>query len=235
MTLLHPDVAFRRDQHRPAEPSSPRSPRRTAGVLTLVTGFVLTVIMVVTPASTASAQKRLRVKARTTTATGAALATRPALVPSGPVPGDPSVADLFARINADRQANGLPAVRWDDRLGALAANWAQDMATNGFRHRDLHALGIGEGQYADLRLVSENIAMGSLVDTGTLHDLLMRSAGHRANTLDGDADVVGVGTFCDPKGQLWVAVDFGGDGVGGVPDNPNGSARATGASGGTHC
>lgn len=182
----------------------------------------------------AEASKRLRVKARTAVGAASAGAAAVAIPASGPAPAGGMLGDLFMRINADRLANGLLAVRWDDRLGALAANWTSDMAVNGFRHRNLNTLGIGTGQYADLRLITENIARGSLVDGGTLHDLLMRSPGHRANTLDGDVDVVGIGALCS-GGDLWVAVNFGGDGRAGVPDNGNGTARATGPSGGFGC
>ena len=194
----------------------------------------LTSLLPLTGTNPAEAQKRLRVRSHRATATAAPAAPAPPAPSPSSAPPEPKVADLLTRTNADRAANGLPALRWDNRLASLATQWSDDMATNGFRHRSLSALGIGAGEYADMRVISENIAMGGATNTGTLHDLLMRSPGHLANIMDGNVDMVGIGATCDPQGQLWITVNFAGDGAGVVPDAPGGQ-RATGPSGGFGC
>lgn len=209
-------------------PSQHSFPKRLALVL------LLTSLLPLTGTSPVGAQKRLRVRTRRATATVTQAAPVPPPAAPSPASSESKVADLLARINADRAANGLPPVRWDNRLANLATQWSADMATNGFRHRSLSALGIGTGEYADMRVVSENIAMGGGTNTGSLHDLLMRSPGHLANILDGEVDMVGIGAVCDPQGQLWITVNFAGDGAGVVPDAPGGQ-RATGPSGGFGC
>ena len=208
---------------------------------TVATSGLLAIVMVTTLVTVgpAGAQKRFRVKARRTLSSAEMAPSAAVVAPvppaaSGPGPGDPRVVDLLDRTNADRAANGLPALRWDSRLGTLASQWSKDMAANGFRHRSLSAVGIGTGQFADLYSISENIAMGEGVDTAVLHDLLMRSPGHLVNTMDGGSALVGIGAACDARGQLWITVNFGGDGTGVVPDAPGGQ-RATGASGGQGC
>ena len=208
---------------------------------TTATGALLAIVMVTTlvTGGAAGAQKRFRVKARRTVSSTAmppsAVVAAPVLPAAmGPGPGDPRVVDLLNRTNADRAVNGLPALRWDPRLGNLASQWSQDMAANGFRHRSLSEVGIGTGQFADLYSISENIAMGEGVNTAVLHDLLMRSPGHLVNTMDGGSGLVGIGAACDARGQMWITVNFGGDGTGVVPDAPGGQ-RATGASGGQGC
>ncbi len=200
----------------------------------IVLALLLTSLLPLTGINPAEAQKRLRVRSRRATTTAPQAAPVPPVTSPSPAPSEPKVADILARTNADRAANGLPALRWDNRLASLATQWSADMATNGFRHRSLGALGIGTGEYADMRVISENIAMGSSTNTGSLHDLLMRSPGHLANILDGNVDMVGIGATCDPEGQLWITVNFAGDGAGIVPDAPGGQ-RATGPSGGFGC
>ena len=38
----------------------------------------------------------------------------------------------------------------------------------------------------------------------------MNSAPHRANVLNRNYNVVGIGVFCGPDGRIWSVVDFGG-------------------------
>ena len=120
-------------------PSQHSYPKKIALVL------LLTSLLPLTGTNPAGAQKRLRVRSRRATTTATPAAPAPPPTSPSPAPSEPKVVDLLARTNADRAANGLPALRWDNRLASLATQWSADMATNGFRHRSLSALGIGTG------------------------------------------------------------------------------------------
>src|SRR5262245_51411522 len=71
---------------------------------------------------------------------------------------DPSLlGGVFAAMNGDRAANGLPALGWNDNLAAFAQNWAQWMAANmSLTHQDLMTI-LNSGGYS---WVGENILAG---------------------------------------------------------------------------
>ncbi|WP_322794757.1 CAP domain-containing protein, partial [Thermoflexus sp.] len=52
--------------------------------------------------------------------------------PSGPVERRDLAEQAFARINAERQARGLPPLAWDEALYRLALARARDMASRGY-------------------------------------------------------------------------------------------------------
>ena len=113
-------------------------------------------------------------------------------------------ADLFARLNDERAARGLPLLTWDPTLAGYAASWSANMAANGFRHSSIGNL-LGPYNY-----VGENIAAGSggTLD-GTLHNAWMHSDGHRENILAPGFSRVGVGVFCTSNGSMFLTQDFG--------------------------
>jgi uncharacterized protein YkwD len=112
--------------------------------------------------------------------------------------------DLFARLNAERAARGLAALRWDPTLATYAGSWSANMAAHGFRHSDIGGL-LGSFNY-----VGENIAMGSRgVTAGALHVAWMHSDGHRSNMLAPGFNRVGIGVYCASDGSLWATQDFG--------------------------
>jgi hypothetical protein len=112
-------------------------------------------------------------------------------------------ADLFTRLNQERAARGLPAVKWDQHLANYATMWSAYMKTVGFRHSNIGSL-LGVYNY-----VGENIAAGTAgTKAGALHGAWMRSSGHRANILAPGFTRVGIGVYCAPDGSLWLTQEF---------------------------
>lgn len=129
--------------------------------------------------------------------------------PAPPVPSAAvlAAADLFVRLNAERAARRLPALRWDAKLAASATVWSARLGRDGkLSHSDLNAL-FG-GRFDE---VGENVgyAGGTRATAGVLHNAWMQSAGHRQNMLARAFDVVGIGVFCAPDGTIWATQQFG--------------------------
>ena len=123
-----------------------------------------------------------------------------------------SEARLFRFVNDEREARGIRALQWDVYLARLAADWSKEMAKTGtFRHRDLsdalrHHLPRGNFQG-----LGENIffADGDLAKPEAAHSSLMHSDTHRVNIVQPGFDRVGVGSYTDSQGRLWVTQNFG--------------------------
>ncbi len=113
-------------------------------------------------------------------------------------------------LNADRQANGLPALQVDSRLTTLAQNYAQDMINrNYFSHTN------PEGQSPFDRMTQagiaysyagENIAQDQNVQAAEV--AFMNDAGHRANILSPNYTTVGIGVAYDGNGNIYIVQDF---------------------------
>ena len=185
----------------------------------------VTELLATVPDATAGSARR---PARPTTATAASTTTRAVTTTTRAAPpttaapttadapaGTQSTAqkltsDLFDRLNAERRARGLAALRWDGDLARVAGAWSTEMAGSGnFRHRDLGAAG-GLPGMAKFSALGENIAwvegyssMGSQLHVGW-----MRSEGHRANMLQRGYDSVGIGVVCS-GGRAWATQNFG--------------------------
>ncbi len=114
--------------------------------------------------------------------------------------------DLFTRVNAERQARGLPALHYDARLATFARAWSATMSVSGFRHSDIRRL--FEGRF---NFVGENIASasGPGASAGAIHNMWMHSDGHRENLLAAAYDVIGIGVYCAPDGTMWATQNFG--------------------------
>ena len=157
--------------------------------------------------------------AATTTSRAATTTTEPApqptAAPTSAAAGSQSTAqklisDLFNRLNAERQARGLAALKWDNDLARVAGDWSAHMAsTNDFAHRDLGAAGRLPGM-SKFSALGENIAwVEGYPNMGyQLHVGWMKSAGHRANMLQRGFDSVGIGVVCS-GGQAWATQNFG--------------------------
>ena len=118
--------------------------------------------------------------------------------------------DLFARLNAERQARGLAALQWDGDLARVASDWSAQMASSGdFSHRDLGSASSLPGM-AKFSALGENIAWveGYPSMGNQLHVGWMRSEGHRANMLQRGFDSVGIGVVCS-GGRAWATQNFG--------------------------
>ncbi len=117
-------------------------------------------------------------------------------------------ADYAGAISAYRRAHGLPAVRLDSRLDAVARRQARAMAASGTVS---HSVG-GEFPLRVARLrkaiAAENIGAGF----PTFSDMLKQweaSTGHRENLLIPGARRVGVAFVDNPKSpyrKFWVMV-----------------------------
>jgi uncharacterized protein YkwD len=111
------------------------------------------------------------------------------------VTADEAEKRLLALMNRDRQAAGLSALLWDDRVAAVSRAHSEDMRktkivahispTTGSAADRTRAAGIKTA------VVLENVARAYGV--GEAHGGLMNSPGHRANVLASAATHVGIG------------------------------------------
>jgi uncharacterized protein YkwD len=119
-----------------------------------------------------------------------------------------AAADYAGAISAYRRAHGLPAVRLDGRLAAVALKQARAMAASGTVSHS--AGGIFAMRVAPLRKsrAAENIGAGFL----TFSEMLKQwedSRGHRENLLMAGARRVGVASVDNPKSpyrKFWAMV-----------------------------
>lgn len=119
-----------------------------------------------------------------------------------------AAGDYAGEISAYRRANGLPAVKADSRLAAVALKQAQAMASTG---SVTHSVGGNfSSRVAPLRKsrAAENIGAGFL----TFSEMLKQwedSRGHRENLLMAGARRVGVASVANPKSpyrKFWAMV-----------------------------
>lgn len=123
---------------------------------------------------------------------------------------------LLAGINAERAANGLPALVLDAGLTNIARIRSHQLIDQGyFGHIDPY----GYTMYSELLAyfgygyawAGENLAMNNW-DLGQSPDraleALMASATHRANILDGDFSRIGVGEVSTPEGRHYYTMIF---------------------------
>ena len=116
---------------------------------------------------------------------------------------------LFDATNRERVAHGLPALQWNDALAVAARKHAGEMA-----HKEaLSHQFPGEPSLpsrvkqagAHFSWLSENVALGT--NTSLIHAAFVKSPQHRANILDTDMNVMGVG-IVERNGQLFAVEDF---------------------------
>lgn len=123
---------------------------------------------------------------------------------------DKITQELFARLNAERQARGLATLSWDADLANMAADWSRHMASTGdFAHRDLGGASSLPG-ISKFSALGENIAWveGYPNEAFQLHTGWMHSAGHRSNMLQPGFDSVGIAVTCS-GGRAWATQNFG--------------------------
>jgi len=128
-------------------------------------------------------------------------------VPAGLSADEALMVDL---VNAERAARGLPALRVDLAMVAVARAHSTDMATRDFfSHINpdgldpfdrMRAAGITFGAAA------ENIAM--YPTTTQAHEALMASDGHRRNILGAAYRRIGIGIYRDASGQRFFTQVF---------------------------
>jgi len=119
---------------------------------------------------------------------------------------------LFAALNQERAAAGLPPLAWNPQMAIAAREHAIRMArTGGISHQfsgepDLTQRTSTAG--AKFSTVAENVGVGE--SSITLHSAWMNSPGHRANILDPVVTSVGISAVMY-RGRLWAVQDFSRD------------------------
>ncbi len=123
-------------------------------------------------------------------------------------------------VNAERASKGLPALAEHLQLTRIAREHSRAMAAaadaggscgdgSTLRHRSPLSTGIT----AKWRVLRENVGCNHDLDVERLHRAFLSSPGHRANIHADDVEFVGVGSWIDADGGLWVTHLFmaGGD------------------------
>jgi len=117
--------------------------------------------------------------------------------------------ELFLALNHEREANSLPALKWNDALAEAALHHAKVMAEHDAISHQLpgepNLIARAKAGGVHFVWLSENVDAGE--NAAAIHEGFMKSAQHRANILDVDMDSVGIGV-AEKKGQLYVTEDF---------------------------
>jgi uncharacterized protein YkwD len=102
---------------------------------------------------------------------------------------------MLALVNHDRAAGGLPPLRWDGKLAAVARAHSRDMAEHDFVAHLSPRTGsaLDRAQRAGLQptLIFENVGRAYSADEAETG--FMASPGHRGNLLDRRATRIGIG------------------------------------------
>ena len=99
--------------------------------------------------------------------------------------------DITAMISQYRREHGLPAVKTDAKLTAVAQRQAQAMAASGIMDHNVAGSFASRVSGAHLGMAAENIAAGTKTWAETFR-MWQNSPGHNANLLLPPADSVGV-------------------------------------------
>lgn len=118
-------------------------------------------------------------------------------------------SEIAAGLNANRRANGQPALTFNKRLSKAAMKHACDMSRNAFfGHQGTDGSNIQTrvraAGYRDC-LIAENLAWG-YPDSKKIITGWMNSRGHRSNMLHPRVAEFGVGISQGAKGPNWVLV-----------------------------
>ncbi|MEX0659328.1 MAG: S-layer homology domain-containing protein [Egibacteraceae bacterium] len=117
---------------------------------------------------------------------------------------------LVDRINAERRAVGLGALRVDAELQRVARDWTGVMLAE---HRLYHNLNLGPQVDRDWQRLGENVGWTERGNTAlelvdAVHVAFMQSPAHRDNVLRAEFGWVGVGVQVTSAGRLWATVNF---------------------------
>src|SRR5262245_6731543 len=121
-------------------------------------------------------------------------------------PPTPLLTELFALLNADRAANGVGPLTWDERLGEAAQQTTDTTAESGLvTPQDLDALlALGFSPAAQTVLAGPY----DVTATSAAHGW-MGATTQRTTILDPALRVVGIGATRSIDGHVWIAADFG--------------------------
>jgi uncharacterized protein YkwD len=125
---------------------------------------------------------------------------------AAPLPLNAAAAvDFVNRTNSLRASLGLEALARNAQLDAYAAAWARELAASGsLRHSSSPDRAVAAGW----SIAGENVGYGGSV--GSVHDALVKSAGHYANLVGPSYSAIGVGVAAGADGRLWVCEVFAG-------------------------
>jgi uncharacterized protein YkwD len=101
--------------------------------------------------------------------------------------------ELFAQLNSERAARGLPALTLDSSMSTATNRWAERIESDGYLSHS------SDGR-------AEIVAYGG--NTGQVTDAWMRSAGHRHLITDPNLVPASVAVTCDRDGRMWAVVQF---------------------------
>jgi uncharacterized protein YkwD len=116
---------------------------------------------------------------------------------------------LLAATNREREARGLPALKWNESLAEAARRHDQVMV----EHQTISHDFPGEPSLptratragVHFSALAENVAEAP--DPTQIHSLWMNSPGHRANILDRDMDSIGI-AVAERNGEFYAVEDF---------------------------
>lgn len=120
----------------------------------------------------------------------------------------------FELMNANRQANGLRMLAWDDQVAELARSHARNMAENKFfSHRAPDGTTVDErAKMFGVRWIGigENIAtLRGHNDPATVAvETWMRSTGHKKNILNGQFQISAIGAAVSSDGTIYFSQVF---------------------------
>lgn len=101
--------------------------------------------------------------------------------------------ELFAQLNNERAARGLPALTIDTSMSTATNRWAERIENDGYLSHS------SDGR-------AEIVAYGG--KTGQITDAWMRSPGHRHLITDANLVPASVAVTCDRDGRMWAVVQF---------------------------
>ena len=116
---------------------------------------------------------------------------------------------LFDAVNHERRQQGLPALEWNEALAGAARKHAELMARQGSLSHQFP----GEPSLAarvkqvgvSFSWLAENIAQGA--SASDIHGQFMKSPNHRANILDSEMNIAGIGV-AQADGKWFAVEDF---------------------------
>jgi uncharacterized protein YkwD len=102
---------------------------------------------------------------------------------------------MFARLNRDRKANGLPALRFDERLGDIARHHSADMRDHHFFEHESPRTGSVDNRLdaAGYAFLTARENLSEAPDVERSQDGLLNSPPHYANIMSNDVTHVGIG------------------------------------------
>jgi uncharacterized protein YkwD len=129
---------------------------------------------------------------------------------------------LFNQINSDRAAQGLPAYTWDDKIATVSRQHSVTMGQGcGLSHQcsgepdpcqrlsnaGIQWMACGENVGYTTPTPDAWSAVKTNIEQGMLSEQPPND-GHRRNLLSASIHRIGIGTYIDSKGIIWVTEDF---------------------------